>query len=282
MHSTITRISVLFFFLFSLSLTGFSQDEGTAEATEAADAAPSAVSLYNEGLTKLKAKEYDAALPLLVDAIAAADTTSETDLKVIGLAKRNGAIAAYYLGTSQRKADQLEEAVETYQLGIDYNPGFYANHIGYAQALDAKGDKVKAVGAYMSAAEVCNKSEKTKDKAESMETKAINTVIRLFLDKKTDETLEAAELFLAIKESPDVLTYKAKALAAKGDNESALAAAEKAAGMADQAANKDLIFFTKGEIHQALGQNSDAISSFKMAGGKYADAAKYKITELEK
>lgn len=278
MHSTITRISVLFFLL-SLSVTGFSQDEGTAEATEAA---PSAVSLYNDGLTKLKAKEFDAALPLLVDAIAAADTTSETDLKVIGLAKRNGAIAAYYLGTDQRKADKTDEAVETYQLGIDYNPDFYANHIGLAQALDDKGEKVKAVGAYMMAAEVCNKSEKTKDKVESMENKATNTVIRLFLDEKVDETLEAAEAYLAIKESPDVLTYKAKALSAKGDNAAALTAIEKAAGMADQASNKDLVYFTKGEVHQALGQNSEAIDSFKMAGGKYADAAQYKITELEK
>lgn len=278
MHSTITRISVLFFLL-ALSVTGYSQDEGTAEATEAA---PTAVSLYNDGLTKLKAKEYDAALPLLVDAIAAADTTSETDLKVIGLAKRNGSIAAYYLGTSQRKADQMDEAIETYQLGIDYNPDFYANHIGLAQALDDKGDKVKAVGAYMAAAKVCDMSDKTKDKVESMETKATNTVIRLFLDEQVDETLEAAEAYLAIKESPDVLTYKAKALAAKGNNDGALTAIGKAADMADQAANKDLVYFTKGEIHQALGQSSDAIASYKMAGGKYADAAKYKITELEK
>lgn len=278
MHLTITRISVLFFLL-ALSVTGFSQEEASAETAEAA---PTAVSLYNDGLTKLKAKEFEAALPLLVDAIAAADTTSETDVKVIGLAKRNGAIAAYYVGTSQRKADELDQAIESYQLGIDYNPGFYANHIGLAQALDDKDEKVKAVGAYMKAAEVCGMSEKTKDKVESMETKATNTVIRLFLDKKVDATLEAAEAFLAIKESADVLVYKAKALAAKGDNTAALTAAEKAAGMLDDAANKDLVYFTKGEIHQALGQSSEAIESYKMAGGKYADAAQYKISELEK
>jgi hypothetical protein len=238
--------------------------------------------LYNDGLTKLKAKEFEAALPLLVDAIAAADTTSETDVKVIGLAKRNGSIAAYYVGTSQRKADELDQAIESYQLGIDYNPDFYANHIGLAQALDDKDEKVKAVSAYMKAAEVCGMSEKTQDKVESMETKATNTVIRLFLDDKVDETLEAAEAFLATKESADVLVYKAKALAAKGDNAAALTAAEKAAGILDAAANKDLVYFTKGEIHQALGQSAQAIESYKMAGGKYADAAQYKISELEK
>ncbi|PHN01546.1 hypothetical protein [Flavilitoribacter nigricans] len=278
MHLTITRISLLFFLL-ALSVTGYSQEEASSETAETA---PSAVSLYNEGLEKLKAKEFEAALPLLVDAIAAADTTSETDVKVIGLAQRNGAIAAYYVGTGQRKAEELEKAIETYQLGIEYNPDFYANHIGLAQALDDNEQKVEAVSAYMKAAEVCNMSEKTKDKVESMENKATNTVIRLFLDDKVDETLAAAEAFLALKETSDVLTYKAKALAAKGDNSGALAAADKAVAMVSEAANKDLVYFTKGEIHQALGQNDAAIESYKMAGGKYADAAQYKISELEK
>lgn len=275
MHSTITRISILFFLLL-LSTTGFSQEEAADEGD------PSAVSLYNDGLEKLKAKEYEAALPLMIDAIAAADTTSETDVKVIGLAKRNGAIAAYYVGTEQRKSEQLDEAVETYSTGIEYSPGFYANYIGLAQALDDKGDKTEAVSAYLAAADICGKSEKTQDKVESMENKATNTVIRLFLDDQVDESLAAAAAYLEAKESADIYCYQAKALMSKGKNSEALEAAEKAVAGLDDNSNADLCHFTKGEIHAALGQNDKAIESFKMAGGKYAEAAQYKISELEK
>lgn len=279
MDFTITRISVLFVFLL-LSVSGFSQEEASAEG--AAEQPATAVSLYNEGLTKLKAKEYGDALPLMVEAIAAADTTSETDVKVIGLAQKNGAIAAYYLGTQQRKDDQLDEAAETYQLGIEYNSSFYANYIGLAQVLDDKEDKVAAVTAYLKAAEVCGQSPKTQDKVESMENKATNTVIRLFVDKKMDETLAAAEAYLAQKEATDIYTYQARALQEKGKSQEALAAIEKAEASVSEGDNADMLYFAKGEVHAALGQKDAAIAAFQKAGGKYADAAKYKVSELEK
>lgn len=279
MDFTITRISVLFLFLL-LSVAGFSQEEASAEGAE--DQPASAVSLYNEGLTKLKAKEYEAALPMFVEAISVADSSSETDVKVIGLAQRNGAIAAYYVGTAQRKAEQLAEAAETYQTGIDYNPGFYANYIGLAQALDDQGDKVAAVTAYLNAADICGKSDKTKDKVESMENKATNTVIRLYVDKKMDEAVTAADAFLAVKESADIYTYKARALQANGKSQDALAAIEKAGTLIAEGDNADMFHFAKGEIHEALGQKADAIAAYQKAGGKYADAAKYKVSELEK
>lgn len=276
MNFTITRFSVLFLFLF-LTVAGFSQNGSAPE-----DSPATAVGLYNDGLEKLKAKDYAAALPMLVEAIGKADTTSETDLKVVGLAKRNGAIAAYYVGTDQRKAEKIDDAIASFQLGIDYHPEFYANYIGLAQALDDKGEKIAAVTAYLNAAEVCGASDKTKDKVESMETKATNTVIRLFLDDKLDETLTAAEAFLAKKESSDVYCYQAKALLGKGKATDAVAAAEKAVGLINENSNADLCYFTKGEAHQAAGQKAEAIEAYKMAKGKYADAAKYKVDELEK
>lgn len=275
MNFTITRFSILNL-LVMLSVSAFSQNDA------AADAPASAVSLYNDGLEKLKAKDYEGALPLMVAAIEHADTASETDLKVIGLAQRNGAIAAYYVGTDQRKAEQLEDAIASYRLGIEYDPNFYANYIGLAQALDDHDAKVEAVSAYLAAAAVCAKSEKTKDKVESMETKATNTVIRLFLDGKMDETLAAGEAFLAVKESADVYCYQAKALLAKGKKDDAAGAADKAVALLAQDSNADLCYFTKGEVYEALGQKAEAVSAYKMAGGKYADAAKYKVDELEK
>jgi tetratricopeptide (TPR) repeat protein len=279
MDFTISRISVLFLFLL-LSVSAFSQEEATAESAE--DQPASAVSLYNDGLTKLKDKDYTAALPLMVEAIAAADTTSETDQKVIGLAQRNGAIAAYYVGTDQRKEEKIADAIETFKMGIEYNPTFYANFIGLAQALDDNGDKVEAVTAYLKAAEVCAQSDKTADKVESMETKAMNTVIRLYVDKDMDQTLAAADAFLAMKESADIYAYKARALQGKGQSQEALAAAEKALATLGEGDNADMLYFAKGEIHEALGQKDDAIAAYQKAGGKYADSAKYKISELQK
>ena len=96
-------------------------------------------------------RKYDAAFELMGQALEAADSSSETDIKVMQLAKKNGAIAAYYVGNSARKADDHEKALEAYQQGVDYNPGFYANYIGKAQALEGMEMMAKAVGAYQTA-----------------------------------------------------------------------------------------------------------------------------------
>ena len=96
---------------------------GFVTLTQAQDGA-TAASLYNDALAKLKAKDYGAALPLFEQAIEKADPAVETDAKVVQLAKRNGAIAAYYVGNDLRKDDKNEEALATYDKGIEYASGF--------------------------------------------------------------------------------------------------------------------------------------------------------------
>ena len=142
-------------------LSGFAlnaQDEAVS------DAEASAVSLYNKGLELVKAKNYTEALPLMEQAIEKADPESESDAKVIKLAKRNGAIAAYYVGNGQRKGDDCESALATYEKGVSYSSGFYANYIGRAQALECLDKAKESVSAYLEAGDVCLKAKK-EDKA---------------------------------------------------------------------------------------------------------------------
>ncbi len=248
------------------------------QAQEEAQAA-SAASLYNEGLTELKAKNYAAAFPLMQQAIEAADPEDETDAKVIQLAKRNGSIAAYYAGNDERKEDDFEAALEIYNAGIDYAPGFYANYIGRAQALEGKGENAEAIKAYLEAGDVCQKAEK-EDKAEKMNSKAENMVAVAWGDDKWDATAEYAKAFLEKSESPEVHYYLAYALKEQGNTDDALAHVEKAIEMAS-AAKEDRYYMLKAEALEKKGDKEAAIAAYKkVTDAKYRERAEYKVNEL--
>jgi len=57
-----------------------------------------AASLYNKGLASLKAKDYETGYPQIMEALKAAE--AEGNEKVATLAKKNGAKAAYNLGSN--------------------------------------------------------------------------------------------------------------------------------------------------------------------------------------
>lgn len=247
--------------------------------TTAIHAQETAASLYNQGLELIKAKNYTEALPLMEKAIEAADPESEADAKVIKLAKRNGAIAAYYVGNDQRKADDFEAALVTYDKGIAFSPGFYANYIGRAQALEGMGNTTESVSAYIEAGDICARSKK-EDKAEKMYNKAENIVAVTWGDKKWDATAEYAMAFLEKKESPEVHYYLAYALKEKGDADKAVAHAEKAIELAGEG-NASKYFMAKAESLEALGKADEAIEAYKQVDDdKYNERAKYKINEL--
>lgn len=238
----------------------------------------SAVSLYNQGLELLKTKKYAEAFPLMEQAIEKADTASESDLQVIQLAKKNGAIAAYYLGNDQRKDADLEAALATYDKGISYNPAFYANYIGRAQALEDKGDVAESVKAYIKAGEVSEASKKA-DKAEAMYSKAENIVAVAWGEKKWDDTQAYATAFLETKASPEVHYYLASALKESGDAAKAVEHADKAIELAG--GDKSKYYMVKAESLEKLGQNDAAVAAYKqVSGSKYAERAQYKVKEL--
>lgn len=250
----------------------------TLNAQEEEQQPVSAAGLYNDGLEKLKAKEYPEALELMERALEEADSSSETDLKVMKLARKNGAIAAYYVGTKARKADDFETARDIYKKGIEYRPSFYANYIGYAQALEGLGMKPKAVAAYLEAGEVCEKSKKA-DKAEKMNSKAENMVAVAWGDKDWSLVADMANAYLENSESADVHYYLSDALVNEGKTDEALTHIDKSIEMAADGPDKYLM--QKAELLEAKGDKTAAVEVYKqITDSKYVERAKYKIDEI--
>jgi len=125
-----------------------------------AQEAETPASLYNQGLEFMKAKDYEKAFEFYKRALSIA-TPGEDD-QVIGLSNKNGAIAAYYLGSKLSKADKNEEAMQVLQDGIKMNPDFYANYSSMGSILNDQDEVVKAVEAYLKAAEARMKTGRSK------------------------------------------------------------------------------------------------------------------------
>jgi tetratricopeptide (TPR) repeat protein len=264
------RRLVLFVFVFSLI--------GSLNILNAQES-PSAASLYNDGMALMKEKNYKEGYPLLKEAIAKADSTTETGQKVTRLAKKNGAIAAYYVGNDQRKSKAYEEAIETYSSGVSYNPGFYANYIGLAQALEGKGDVGEAIDAYLNAGEACEKANKA-DKAEKMNKKAENLVAISWGAKNWKEVETYATAFLDKKESTDVEYYLAYAMKESGQHEKALEHIEKVIVASGDAVD-DKCLMVKAETFEKMGNKEEAIAVYKqIKGSKYGERAAYKVKTL--
>lgn len=241
---------------------------------------PSATSLYNDGLELIKAKNYAEGLPLMVQAVETADSTSENGMKVIKLAKRNGAIAAYYVGNDYRKEKNYEKAIETYSMGVEYSASFYANYIGLAQALEGKGETAAAIKAYIDAGDVSLKAKK-EDKAEKMYSKAENIVAVTWGKKVWDDVEGYAMAYLEKRDNnSEVHYYLAYAKQKKGDAEAALASVGKAIELAGDTVN-DKYYMTKAESLESLGKTAEAIETYgNVKDAKYSERAAYKIKEL--
>ena len=264
------RRLVLFVFVISLI--------GSLNTLNAQDS-PSAASLYNDGMALMKEKNYKEGYPLLKEAITTADSTTENGQKVIRLAKKNGAIAAYYVGNDQRKNKSYEEAIETYSSGVSYNPGFYANYIGLAQALEGKGDVKDAIDAYLNAGAACEKADKA-DKAGKMYSKAQNLVAVSWGAKNWKDVETYANAYLGKKESNDVEYYLAYAMKESGQYEKAMEHIEKVITASGDSVD-DKYLMVKAETFEKMGNNEEAIGVYKqIKGEKYGERAAYKVNSL--
>lgn len=251
----------------------------TALNAQEEEQAVSAVSAYNEGLQEIKAKNYAEGLALMGQALAAVDSSSETDLQVLDLAKKNGAIAAYYVGNEQRKSNEFEAALATYQQGIAYSADFYANYIGQAQALEKLDRNAEAVAAYLSAGKACQNANK-EDQAEKMMSKAENMVAVAWGNKEWAEVEAMVASFVENQASADVHYYMSDALKAKGEHKVAMKYIEQSIGMAD-AGERDKYLMQKAEILEAQGETAAAVEVYgQIKDGKYVERAKYKVGEL--
>lgn len=241
---------------------------------------PSATSLYNDGLALIKEKNYKEGYPLLKQAIELADTSTENGQKVIKLAKRNAAIAAYYVGNGQRKSKAYDEAITTYSSGVDYSPNFYANYIGLAQALEGKGEVEASIGAYLDASTTCEKAKKA-EKATKMLSKAENIVAVAWGEKNWANTAAYATAYLAAKaDNAEVEYYLAYAMKEQGKTDEAVAHIDKAIALSGDTVD-DKYYMVKAESLEKAGKKAEAIAAYEMVkGAKYGERAAYKVKEL--
>lgn len=261
-------------FIFTFSFTsGFSQDEA-AEATEA-----TAVSLYNEGLALLKEKKYTEGYDIMMQALEKAQV--DENEQVIGLAQKNGAVAAYSAGNDMLKAKDYENAIVYYTSGTELNPGYSSNFIGLGRVNEAQNEKAKAVEYYLKAAEVASGNENEK-KVDEAYARARLVVGKLFASKDYADAIANGSAFLAQNEDPEVYYYVSRCKTEEKDYEGALADAEKAieVGIATEKL-EDKFYVAKGLALESLGRKAEAIEAYKMVkAGDYKEQAEYKIQQL--
>ena len=263
-----------FFTLSLLVLFGVSSwAQDAAEAT-----AETTASVYNDAIAALKGKEYEKALEMLEKSIEMADP--EADAKVLDLAKKNSAIASYYVGNNLMKAGNMEEALSTYKKGIEYNEGQYTNYYGIAKVMDKTGTLMEAVDAYVMAGQKASDAGKA-DRAEQYVGKAANKIGRAYSGKKWNEVVEAGSKFLETNESADVNYYVAKACIEKKDGSTALAHAEKAVELGGET-EEGKYLLAHAEALELSGNLPAAAAAYKkVPQGKYYDHAQYRAGQLQ-
>jgi len=264
---TFKRLLVLFSFIFGGLLLVNAQEKKAA-------------SKYNEGLAKLKEKDYATGFPLMEEALKFAE--EEGNEKVVSLAKKNGAKAAYNLGSSKRKEKAYDEALTLFERGIELNPAYTSNYMGKAQALDGKGEKVGAVQAYIAAADLSAEAGKA-DRSGQLLKRAESIIGKLYSGKKYDLAIEAGKAHLALRESKNVHYYMAKSFEKQKNTPAALEHITKAVEMAEAAEGPvaDKFYWAQGNILEASNKKTEALSAYKkISGEKYKANADYRIREL--
>jgi tetratricopeptide (TPR) repeat protein len=272
-----TKLFALFVVLaFSFS-TVMAQD---AEAdTTAIDPDASPAALYNDGLALLKSKKFAEGFDFM--ALALEKATAEEDEKVIELASKNGAVAAYSAGNAALKAKDYESAMTYYQSGMDMNPEYPSNYIGKGKVMNAKGDKVGAVEAFIEGGKVAREVGDER-KVTEVQKRSKQAVGKLFAAKQYADAITAGKKVEEFEEMPEVMYYVARCQVEEKDFEGALETAEKSIKSGEALGKiEDKFYVAKGLALEGLGKTADAIAAYKMVKeGDYKKQAEYKITEL--
>ncbi len=279
--NTLKRWAFVFIVAMSATFSMQAQDTPAAE-TEAATPATtaSAAAMYNESLASLKAKDFQAGYDKTKAALAAAK--AEENEQIIGLATKNLAKAAYYLGQKKLKDKSVDEAMKLFEEGIATNPEFPGAYKGKASGLAAKGQSVEAINTYFKSAELSEKAGKAKSAAKTIK-KAASVVSKLYSSKDYAKTIEAGKAFLAVNDdSHKVHYYMAKSHQKQKGYATALTHINKAVEQAGDKA-KDKYFWAQGNIAEKAGKKSAAIAAYKkITDAKYKENAEFKIKELQK
>lgn len=250
----------------------------TLPLLQAQEAEKTAAGLYNEGLALLKAKNYADGLNILEQALTKAE--ADGNEKVIDLAKKNGAMAAYNLGNSKRKAKAYDEAAALYAKGQIMNPSYPSNYIGAARVMDAKGDKEGALKAYLDAADKASAANKTK-KVDEAYKRGKSVLTSLYNEKAYAKVVSLGKEFLTKSQNADVNYYVGKSLMQTDGHADAVTHFD--AALSANPAKKDRVIYAKAQSLEKLGKNADAVAAYKMiTDEKYKANAAHKVTTLQK
>ena len=199
--------------------------------------------------------------------------------KVIGLAKKNGALAAYNLGNSQRTAKAYDEALALYNKGIQMNPAYSSNYIGKARVEAENGSKTDAIASYMKAAEVATASGKD-SKVEEAHKRAKSLITGAYNDKNNEEVVALGKAFLAGNNNSDVNYYVGKSLMNQENHADAVSYFDKA--LVGTPSKKDRIIYAKAQSLEKQGKNAEAVAAYKLiTDEKYKANAVHKISTLK-
>ncbi len=237
-----------------------------------------AAGLYNEGLALLKQKDYAGGLALMEQALEKAGPDDE---KVVTLAKKNGAVAAYNAANTLRKSGAHEDALAMYNKGIELNAMNSSNYEGIARTYEAQGKTTDAIKAYLEAANKGTEEGKA-DKAAKRAKKAQTMVGKLFVAKEYETAIAAGEAFLSLKDdAAEVHYYVSRSYAESGNAEKALEHASQAVTLSPEG-TPDKYLYAQATQYEKLGKKAEAIAAYKLISGeKYKKQAEYKISELE-
>ena len=239
-------------------------------------AAPTAASVYNKGLAALKEKNYEEGFPMMEKALQLA--TESNNEKVMGLAKTNGAMAAYNLGMKKLKTKDFDGANELFNKGVTMSDKYSSNFIGLARVLKDQGKYNEAMDAFFVGIDKAKAENKAK-KAADAEKRAKGIVTSVYKAKKYADVVSLGEKFLAKAKNPDVSYYVGKSMIANGNDEGALAHLDAAlAGISDS----DKVNYAKAQTLEKLGRNADAVAAYKLVTGeKYKAQVAHKVSTLK-
>lgn len=114
-------------------------------------------STLDQAIQLLQKEQYSEAVTLFQKVI---ETNGGGDLETLRLAKNNGSLAAYYLGSRLNKEGNIKESVLQFEKGIVWNPGFFGNHIARAESIEKLGHRKNTLKAYLYAARGCTEALK--------------------------------------------------------------------------------------------------------------------------
>ena len=246
-------------------------------AAQSADKA--AAEKYNEGLSLLKAKDYEGALNTFIETKSVAEAAGDN-----GTASKaeNYIYRLYYnVGVGYVKAGDLEKALELFDAGIAMNPDYYKNYKGRASVFKAQDNVDAAMQAFVETANKATAAGELDERAKAL-AQAEGFVAKAMQAEDYNAVLSTGSAFLGFSETANVHYYMAHASNQLGKPADAIMHADQALAL-DQGSRSQRakIYFEKAEALRSNGQYEQALASYRDAAyGDYKQRSEYMIEEL--